>query len=143
MKYYFQSLLGDSVSQWWQWQGGSRDSTPAASRQVMRSSSLKGNLNHDDLDDEDEDEDDDDDGEVFVTADPIRAKQSHQVKSAMIVSAYCTTARASTVKSRYRIKQKKSPSKNMPRYTHNSEFCFSRSKKRVTIDTSDLSLIHI
>ena len=85
------------MSQWWQWQGGSRDSTPAASRPVMRSTSLKGNLNHnDDLDDDE----DDDDEEVFVTADPIRAKQSHQVKSAMIVSAYCTTARASTVKSR-------------------------------------------
>ena len=84
---------GDSISQWWQWNGsGSRSSTPISSRAaVVRSTSLKSDLNR-----RGRIEDDDDD-EVFVKADTVRtAAISSQVKSAMIVSAanpYCTGAR--------------------------------------------------
>jgi hypothetical protein len=86
---------GDSIAQWWQWQGSSPPpSSCTGSRPVARSTSLKGDLGQRPRNGhEDEDEDD----EVFVTADPlVRAMQSGQVKSAMIVSAsnpYCTGAR--------------------------------------------------
>ncbi len=88
------SSQGDSIAQWWQWQGshGSHQGRP-----VARSTSLKGDLSQRcgrNAGDEDEEEDED---EVFVTVDPlVRAKQSGQIKNAMIVSAanpYCTGAR--------------------------------------------------
>jgi len=98
---------GDSISQWWQWQGtqttgaGGGGGTKTSSSQhhgstttlkanVVRTSSLK--ERHNDRHEEIEDEDDD----VFVTADPIRG-QHHQVKSAIIstTNPYCTSARVS------------------------------------------------
>ena len=83
---------GDSVSQWWHWQ----ENNSTGGRPVVRSTSLKGDLNNqrhqqsraDDCDDGD------DDDEVFVTG----HRSQGQVKSAMIVSAagsnpYCTGSR--------------------------------------------------
>ncbi len=96
------SSQGDSVSQWWHWNGsGSRDSTPAGSRAtVARSSSLKGVVGRKQQQGRDDwGEEDEDDDEVFVTADPIRGGAQGggvTVKSAMIVSAtnpYCTGVR--------------------------------------------------
>jgi len=100
---------GDSISQWWQWQGtqttgtggtpnGStktsssqhHGSTTTLKANVVRTSSLK--ERHNDRQDDLEDEDDD----VFVTADPIRG-QHVTVKSAIIstTNPYCTSARVS------------------------------------------------
>ena len=81
---------GDSVSQWWHWQ----ENNSNGGRPVVRSTSLKGDLNnqrHQPRADECEDDDDD---EVFVTG----HRSQGQVKSAMIVSAagnnpYCTGSR--------------------------------------------------
>lgn len=88
------------MSQWWQWNGtNSRNSSPglkgSRSATVIRSTSLKSDLNHiptkaGEFDDDEEDDD------VFVTADPIRNASVSRVKSAMIVSAvnpYCTGVR--------------------------------------------------
>jgi len=99
---------GDSISQWWQWQGGTHatsngtkttpgqhhGSTTTLKANVVRTSSLKERQNDRPDDPEDDDEDDDDD--VFVTADPIRG-QHVTVKSAIIstTNPYCTSARVS------------------------------------------------
>ncbi len=95
-------LQGDSISQWWQWQG----STPKSVRQsrpplnqachkanVVRTSSLKAERNNPNFDNY---EDDDEDDDVFVTADPVRG-QHVTVKSAIIstTNPYCTSARVS------------------------------------------------
>ena len=80
---------GDSVSQWWHWQENSNG------RPVVRSTSLKGDLNNQRHQQRaDECDADDDDDEVFVTG----HRSQGQVKSAMIVSAagsnpYCTGSR--------------------------------------------------
>jgi len=96
---------GDSISQWWQWQGTQttgtggtpktsssqhHGSTTTLKANVVRTSSLK--ERHNDRQDNLEDEDDD----VFVTADPIRG-QHVTVKSAIIstTNPYCTSARVS------------------------------------------------
>lgn len=81
---------GDSVSQWWHWQENSNG------RPVVRSTSLKGDLNNQRHQQRaDECDADDDDDEVFVTG----HRSQGQVKSAMIVSAagsnpYCTGSRS-------------------------------------------------
>ena len=84
---------GDSVSQWWHWQ----ENNSSGGRPVVRSTSLKGDLNnqrHQQRADECDDDADDNDDEVFVTG----HRSQGQVKSAMIVSAagnnpYCTGSR--------------------------------------------------
>ena len=108
------SSQGDSVSQWWHWNGsGSRDSTPNRSQgnsraAVARSSSLKGILgrrhNRDSSaagNEWEEEEEDGEDDDVFVRVDPILGRaaadgammggasgsQAVTVKSASIVSA--------------------------------------------------------
>ena len=99
------SSQGDSISQWWHWQG-SRDSTPVTgSRPVVRSSSLKDDLNHRSRQEEEEDD------EVFVTADPIRRTNVKEVKSAMIVSAvnpYCTGVRTSKTRKKRSLSKRSS-----------------------------------
>ena len=109
MNIYCLFLQGDSISQWWQWQGphtpnhssGTKQihgqfhgSTATLKANVVRTSSLKDqrqNLSF--VNNQSEDEDDDD---VFVTADPIRG-QHVTVKSAIIstTNPYCTSARVS------------------------------------------------
>ncbi len=91
------SSQGDSISQWWQWQGLPQSETPPPRPSVARSCSLKSAVPHTRNNQHNQQDDDDDD--VFVTADAVRSREG-VVRSAMIVSAasanpYCTSARRS------------------------------------------------
>jgi hypothetical protein len=100
---------GESIAQWWHWHSSTSPAPQAKRSSIVRSSSLKSDLNKSLLTSSN-DNDDDDDDEVFVTSNPIQ-NQMGQVKNAMIVSAsnmnsnpYCTGSRALAKSRKERLK---------------------------------------